>query len=105
MSAVLEVSHADTYRHGEINAHSFLTFHWKGAKNVVDPHFTTAVNCVHGILSSTAIQINITTQRSFVSHVFIIQNVSFMVAFTGIKMILKLAYFSENHSILPIHTS
>jgi len=44
MSAVLEVSHADTYRHGDVNEHSFLTFHWKGGQNVVDPHFTIAVN-------------------------------------------------------------
>jgi hypothetical protein len=64
MSAVLEVPHADTYRHGEVNEHSFLTFHWKGGKNVVDPHFTTAVNGVHGIFTSTATQINIGTQHN-----------------------------------------
>ena len=52
MSAVLEVSHADTYRHGKINEHSFLTFLWKGGKNVVDPHFTTAVNRVHGMFTA-----------------------------------------------------
>jgi hypothetical protein len=44
MSAVLEVSHADIYRHGDVNEHGFLNFHWKGGKNVVDPHFTAAVN-------------------------------------------------------------
>jgi hypothetical protein len=44
VSAVLEVSHAETHRQGDVNEHSFLTFHWKRGKNVVDPHFATAVN-------------------------------------------------------------